>query len=216
MDISGWVAVISAGIALISLLTNYAILRRQVHIQAEQVSASLDADKAKWLGDVLHTFGEASALVQLRSVYPKEAFSEHQLELSNRFSILADQGRLYFPNISPETRGTHKLSAFRGARRPVLNGVILAYDVTRCLDQLDDVEDKELLGILFDLRRVVVSEVQFSTDPRRREAVLAQARKITAEQTSEARSEVRKLIKRVAALPGCVPSFERKGDEPQD
>lgn len=212
------IAGVSAIIALASLGANYFVLRRQVVIQAEQVSATLDADKSRWLGEVLTAFAEAAALVQSRSrdVYTTQAFNEKQLKLAHRFSILADLGRLYFPNLRPDRRGTHKLSAFRGARRPVLNGVILAHDVIRCLHRMDEFDDDHLLDILFDLRRVVVSEVQHSADPRRREAVLATARKVTAEQTTEARNEVTKLIKRVEALPVAKLSFDRRPNKEVD
>ncbi|MCI4665099.1 MAG: hypothetical protein MRY74_10310 [Neomegalonema sp.] len=209
LSASDWFALFSALVAIVSLFINFYVIRRQLGIQAEQVSAAIDAEKGRWLADVLHAFGDAAALVQSRlGVYTDHEFKQRRLDVANRLSVLADQGRLYFPNFSPEARGAEKPSAYRGARQPVLDGVILAFDVVRCLDRLHEIDEGELLDILFDLRRVVVSEVQFSTDPRRRETVLTLTRMVPAEQTSDSKQEIQKLLARVGQLPLRKVSFE--------
>lgn len=211
-----WVAAISVIVALLSLFANYTIVRRQVAIQAEQVGATLDAEKARWLGDVLAGFGEAAALVQARvGVYTPQEFTRRRIELANRFSALADLGRLYFPNVAPDDHGADKLGAYRGKRRPVLDAVVLAHDVVGCLDQAGDIADEPFIVILFDLRRIVVSEVQHSNDPRRREAILAQTRRMRLTGAGVPREAVRDVVARIAELPVQRLSFEAE-DLPAD
>lgn len=203
-----WIAAISAGVAVLSLVMNWMIIRRQLVIQAEQISATLDGEKAKWLAEVLTTFGDASALVQSRiGVYTEAEFLGRRIDIANRFSALADHGRVYFPNVAPDEYGNNKLYAFRGKRRPVLDAVILAHDVVASLDTQGRVPNELLVSLLFKLRRVVVSDVQMSIDPHRREALLEQARRMRREGGGVPREEVRALIGEAQALPNISLSF---------
>ncbi len=210
METSEWIAVGSAALAFASLVANWTIVRRQLVILAEQVGTTLDGEKARWLADVLGTYGDATALVQSRvGVYTPHEFTRRRLELANRFSALADQGRLYFPNIGAEAYGQGKHFAFRGKRRPILDALILAHDVVSCLDQSGDVPNAPLVELLFGMRRVVVSEVQYSIDPQRRDALLGQARRMNRDDSIVSREDVQTLVARACELPNIKLSFTR-------
>lgn len=211
MDASDWIAVASAALALLSLVANGFLVRRQLRIEAENLRASVDGEKLRWLEAVLGVFAESAALVLKPAPdagRPTSTRSDAQIGLAQRLSALADQGRLYFPNFDPEARGQNNLSAYRGARQPVLDAVILAYDLMRCLHRVPEQDRPEVADLLTQCRRLLVSDVQTSIDPRRREQLIEGLTQRTAKDRGKSQEAVAAIVARMRALPLEKVSFD--------
>ncbi|MEM9726140.1 MAG: hypothetical protein AAF909_11845 [Pseudomonadota bacterium] len=198
MGLSETVAVISALIAAISVWINIRVVNRQIDLQTEELRAAVDMEKTRWLGDALAVFAEAEA-VCLTDRETAIATGTH-LRLAQRFSILADQGRISFPNLRPEDRGRENPEAYQGIRQPAINAVILAHDVMQGLAELGGADGAAVQTLLFDCRRVLVSEVQRSVDPRRREQALRAQNLRSAAERDVSRGEIRRIIGAVRAF----------------
>lgn len=192
---SEMVAVVSAVIAAASVIMNIRVVNRQIDLQTEEVRAAVDAEKTQWLRETLEAFADAESLCLLG---PSGAGGENT-RIAQRFSILADQGRISFPNLRPGDRGHENPEAYQGVRQPAINAVILAHDLMQALPDLD-APGELLQSILFDCRRVLVSEVQRSVDPRRRaQALQAQTRRPKKER-EVTRGDVRQIIESLKEL----------------
>lgn len=190
--LSELVAVLSALIAAISVYLNIRVVNRQLALQTEEVLAAVDAEKTVWLRETLDVFAEAEALV-LNGAEAACREGAHK-RLAARFSVLADQGRISFPNLRPGDRGQENPEAYQGVRQPAINAVILAHDLVQALPGLSQHPSEMVQELLFDCRRVLVSEVQRSVNPRRRsQALQAQSRRSKKER-DVTRGDVRQII----------------------
>ncbi|MGB7372735.1 hypothetical protein [Pontixanthobacter sp.] len=85
-----------------------------------------------------------------------------------RLSSRIDTGRWYFPNSLEKGYGDEKEPAYRGFRQPLLDWVILAYDIFAGNRVFSDPR-----GMLLTCQRQFVSAVQEHIDPRsRKDAIL--------------------------------------------
>ncbi len=175
---SEWVAALSAFVALASAAISVRVLNRQLRIQLEQVRAAVDADKHLWFREVLRAFADLKALAAGGpAAFPEPDWTRRRIQARETLSALADEGRLYFPNFIDTAHGRHKQPAFRGWRQPALDAILVAHDLAAHLCDAPDVDATRAKQLLFDARRVFVSEVQSAIDPRRREALWTSARK---------------------------------------
>ena len=196
--LSELIAVLSALIAAVSVFLNIRVVNRQLALQTEEVRAQVDAEKTVWLRETLEVFSEAEAIC-LNGIEEACREGAHR-RLAARFSVLADQGRISFPNLRPGDRGQENPEAYQGVRQPAINAVILAHDLVQALPGLAEQPGEMLQAILFDCRRVLVSEVQRSVDPRRRaQALQAQSRR-SKQERDVTRGDVRKIIDSLRAL----------------
>lgn len=192
------VAVVSAVIAAFSVLMNIRVVSRQIALQSEEVRATVDAEKSAWLGETLEVFADAEAACLWN---PAEAArSGDHLRLAQRFSILADKGRISFPNLRPDDRGANNPEAYQGLRQPAINAVILAHDLMQALPSIAETPGERLQSVLFECRRVLVSEVQRSVDPRRREQALRAQFRRSKKDRDAGRGNVGKIMKEMRAL----------------
>lgn len=203
LPLEAWAALASALVAILSLLLNLRVVRRQTQLQGESLAAALDRDKAAWLEKLLDLFGEAAVLV--RDPAPMTERAPRARALAERFSAAADYGRLLFPNVNEASFGAHKLSAFRGERQPILDSVLLGYDLVRSLPELASTDAETLAAFLFDCRRIAVSEVQRSVDPRRRANVISSVTRRPKE-LEHRYGDVKDLVSRIQALGVANPS----------
>lgn len=192
------VALVSAGVAILSLVLNNQVVRKQIALQAEEIRAAVDIEKTRWLAETLDLFAEAEALTLGGWTTPER--EADRLRLAQKLSTQADQGRLSFPNLDPHRKGQENPLAYQGSRQPAIDAVILAHDLLIALPSLEGVDGKEMQRLLFACRRVLVSEVQKSVDPRRRaQALKAQSRrKATEVETSY--KEIRAIIEQMKAM----------------
>ena len=166
--VTEWVAVGSAGLALASFLLNWIVVSRQTAMQAEALKGQLDRDVLDWASETIDALSEGVWLARAHANAQNRAvLSEPIAKLSWRLSSLADRGRMFFPNLAPDEHGRDKPGAFQGYRPPVLDAVLFAlYQV----EQLTPTAPSTEMAMKFiqDCRRLLVTEVQYAVDPRRK------------------------------------------------
>jgi len=166
-------AIVSTVIALASLLLNFVLVRKQANIQIEDLKAQVDRDILSWSAGAISALSAAETSLRMaaKNKFPGE-FSAKLLSNSVELSAMADHGRLFFPNLPDPFHGSHKEAAFRGLRPPILDALVFAhYAVDRVPTDPDELE--RVADFMWLCRRMLVSEVQKSVDPRRRTRVLA-------------------------------------------
>ena len=174
-SLSDWVAVISALLALASLVLSWVVVRRQTQLQYESLKAQMDADVLAWAHEAIDLVSEGVALARGRgAIYGPGEFPRLVLETSQKLSAVADRGRLFFPNEAPHAQGLEKETAFQGFRPPILDAVVFSCSQVERIDPAQSGPDEDAAQFLRKCRRLLVSEVQNAIDPRRRGQMLKQ------------------------------------------
>ena len=172
-DANVWIGIASAALALISLVLNWLVVSRQTDLQAAGLKAKADAEIMEWANQAIDAISEGVALARGRGLaYGEGELRPRLLEVSNRLSALADRGRLFFPNQEHATHGAEKESAFKGFRPVILDTVIFAHYQLDRIDPSASGADLAACDYLVKCRRLLVSEVQDSVDPRQRGAMM--------------------------------------------
>lgn len=134
-SLSDWVAVISALLALASLVLSWLIVRRQTQLQYESLKAQMDSDVLAWAHEAIDLVSQGVSLARGRgAVYGPDEFPRLALETSQKLSAAADRGRLFFPNEAPGAHGQDKETAFQGFRPPILDAVVFTCSQVERLD----------------------------------------------------------------------------------
>jgi hypothetical protein len=171
--VNEWVAVLSAIVAVVSFGLNWLVVRRQTELQYETLRAEMDAEVIAWTHEAIDQVSQAIALARGRgATYSAEEMRRLSFETCQRLSSIADRGRLFFPNESPETHGRDKETAFQGYRPPILDAVVFASTRIGRLETAETEPDKDAAEFLAKCRRLLVSEAQNAIDPRRRGQML--------------------------------------------
>ncbi len=171
--VNEWVAALSAALALVSLILNWLVVRRQTAMQFESLKAQMDSEVLAWVHEAIDLVSQGAALARGRgAIYAADEFRRLALEAGQKLSSAADRGRLFFPNEAPDEHGQHKEAAFQGFRPPILDAVVFACGQVERLDAAGAEPDEEALAFLVKCRRLLVSEAQNAIDPRRRGQML--------------------------------------------
>lgn len=171
--VNEWVAVVSAVIALVSFGLNWLVVRRQTELQYETLRAEMDAEVISWAHEAITQVSHAATLARGRSVaYGADELRRLAFEACQSLSSIADRGRLFFPNESPETHGRDKEAAFQGYRPPILDAVVFASTRIGRMECAATEPDNDAAEFLTKCRRLLVSEAQNAIDPRRRGQML--------------------------------------------
>ncbi|MES1156959.1 MAG: hypothetical protein ABUL73_04175 [Alphaproteobacteria bacterium] len=171
--VNEWVAVSSAALALLSLLLNWSVVRRQIALQYESLKAQTDGEAMAWANEAIDQVSEGVLLARGRgAVFGGDEMRRRLLEVSQRLSSLADRGRLFFPNEDHHAHGQDKESAYQGFRPVILDAVIFAHYQLDRIDPNAVTPDQDACNYLVRCRRLLVSEVQNAVDPRRRGRML--------------------------------------------
>ena len=173
LSIEGWVAVVSAVLAVASLVLNWLVVRRQTELQFETLKAEMDAEVIAWSHEAIDQVSQGIALARGRGVaYVGDELARLVHETSQKLSSIADRGRLFFPNEAPDQHGQDKESAFQGFRPVILDAVVFACNRLARIDANAAGPDTEAAEFLSKCRRLLVSEAQNAIDPRRRGQML--------------------------------------------
>lgn len=166
-----FIAVGSAVIAAVGALFSVAETRRQRTIQLADLRQHIDATSIHWGNEAIDTLADAEALASLEAVGDVTRFQADCHKSAARLSALADRGRLFFPNMQPDTIKAEKESAYRGSRPPILDALIFACFEMRELGKGG--KGLHASAQYLDLcRRLVVSELQAHLDPRHRDKII--------------------------------------------
>ncbi|MGE0829273.1 MAG: hypothetical protein AB7O04_07980 [Hyphomonadaceae bacterium] len=170
--VNEWVAVGSAALALLSFIFNWLVVSRQTELQSETLKAEMDRDILGWTQETIDALSEGVWLARAHMAAQNRAELSDQISrLSWRLSALADRGRVFFPNIAPETHGQDKPGAFQGYRPPILDAVLFAlYQVEQLTPTAQSTD--AAMRFLQECRRLFVSEAQQALDPRRKGKML--------------------------------------------
>jgi hypothetical protein len=144
------------------------IAKEQADLQFEQVRLQRDSDILRWTERAIACMAECDGAVA--AIDPaKLAAGAHTLTtLQMRLSALIDQGRLYFPNEAPQSKGQGNPVAYQGERQRILTVLVRAYEALGAARGANDaVALDRVCQELVQLRRVFVSEAQVAIDPRR-------------------------------------------------
>ena len=153
--VNEWVAVLSAIVAVVSFGLNWLVVRRQTELQYETLRAEMDAEVIAWTHEAIDQVSQAIALARGRgATYSVEEMRRLSFETCQRLSSIADRGRLFFPNESPETHGRDKETAFQGYRPPILDAVVFASTRIGRLETAQTEPDKDAAEFLAKCRRL--------------------------------------------------------------
>jgi hypothetical protein len=173
LSLEGWLAVVSALLALVSLVLNWLVVRRQTQLQFETLKAEMDAEVIAWAHEAVDHVSQGISLARGRgATYGAEEFARLAHETAQKLSSIADRGRLFFPNEAPDQHGQDRETAFQGYRPPILDAVVFACSRLGRVDASASGPDKEAADFLTKCRRLLVSEAQNAIDPRRRGQML--------------------------------------------
>ena len=173
--VNEWVAVASAVVAVVSLVLNWLVVRRQTQLQFETLKVEMEADVVAWVHEAVDLLAEAELLARGRgTLYSADEFPRRARETGQKLSAVADRGRMFFPNDAPDKKGREKEAAFQGYRQPILDAVIFACGLLDRLAGEQGGADEAAVALLLKCRRLLISEAQNAVDPRRRNQMLRQ------------------------------------------
>lgn len=167
------VAVLSAFVALIGALFSRAETRKQQNLLHENLRHAVDAQSLAWGNQAINLLGQAAMFARTRQHQANDgAFLQHRVNLMLALSSMVERGRLFFPNIDPQSKGAEKEGAYRGSRPPILDAVMFAYYEIEALTRTSGPTAENSADYIDDCRRLLVSELQAHLDPRRRDTVV--------------------------------------------
>lgn len=167
------VAVLSAIVALIGAMFSRAETRKQQRILQENLRHAIDAQSMAWGNQAINLLGQAAMFARTRKHQTNDgAFLQQRVNMMLAISSTIERGRLFFPNIDPESKGAEKEGAYRGSRPPILDALMYAYYEIEALTRTSGPTAENSADFIDDCRRLLVSELQAHLDPRRRDAVI--------------------------------------------
>lgn len=167
------VAISSAFIAFVSAMAARRETRRQRDVQVERLRQEIDGASLAWGNRAIDILNRSAMLARTRELHQNDnSFKGAQFNMAVGLSTAVDQGRMFFPNISPDTKGAEKEGAFRGSRPPILDALMFAYYEVQALSRQGGPTGDNSAEFIEDCRRLLVSELQAHLDPRRRDEIL--------------------------------------------
>lgn len=167
------IAVSSAIVALVGAFISRLETHKQRALQLENLRQGIDAQSLAWGNACIDTLNRAALFARTRQFHQNEAsFLQQRVNLMLALSSLVERGRLFFPNINPNSFGGEKEGAYRGVRPPILDAVMFAYYEIEALTRQGGPTADNSAEFIDDCRRLLVSELQAHFDPRRRDAIL--------------------------------------------
>ncbi|MEM7492516.1 MAG: hypothetical protein AAF296_03990, partial [Pseudomonadota bacterium] len=121
------------------------------------------------------------------------AFLQQRINLMLALSTTVERGRLFFPNIDPDKKGTEKEGVYRGARPPILDALMFAYYEIDALTRTSGPTADNSADYIDDCRRLLVSELQAHLDPKRRGAIAGRYDNQRSSHRAEARERAKTL-----------------------
>lgn len=180
LNIGTVVAVVSAFASLIAIVVSLRTARDQRELSRhlaeeehlllfEQVRMQRDSDVIRWTKECIQVLSACEAFVDFSGTAGwSSGQQERYEELCLRLSALIDEGRLFFPNQEPESKGAKKPGAYKGERQLILTVLVRVYDLFKKADGWEDAgKRREAVTSINQLRRLYVSEAQIAIDPRR-------------------------------------------------
>lgn len=167
------VAILSAVIAVFGALVSRNETRKQRALQMENLRHSIDAQSLAWGNSCIDMLNRAAMFARTRQHQANDqSFFQQRVNMLLALSSLVERGRLFFPNIDPNSKGVEKEGAYRGSRPPILDALMYAYYEVEALTRQGGPTADNSADFIEDCRRLMVSELQAHLDPRRRDTVV--------------------------------------------
>ncbi|MEL6856950.1 MAG: hypothetical protein AAFO74_01105 [Pseudomonadota bacterium] len=167
------IALSSAVVAVIGAFISRSETRKQRALQLENMRHNIDAQSLGWGNACIDVLNKAAMFARTRQHQNNDAsFLQQRVNMMLAISSLVERGRLFFPNIDPNSKGGDKDSAYRGHRPPILDALMCAYYEVEALSRQGGPTADNSAEFIEDCRRLLVSELQAHFDPRRRDAVV--------------------------------------------
>ena len=113
------VAIVSAIVAFISAMAARRETRRQRQVQVERLRQEIDGASLAWGNRAIDVLNRSAMLARTRELHQNDnSFKGAQFNMAVGISTLVDQGRMFFPNIDPASKGAEKEGAFAGRVHP--------------------------------------------------------------------------------------------------
>jgi len=171
--VSAFVSLIAVGVSLKTAAEQRRLARHlaeeEHRLLFEQVRVVRDSDIIRWTAKCVSILAEIESEVAFSDTSNNNSSEQYRLnELSHKLSALIDQGRMYFPNQAPASKGGEKPPAYQGFRQVILTVLVRIYGAVSNFDPQSSADEREtLVNLLSDYRRRFVSEAQLAIDPRR-------------------------------------------------
>lgn len=196
------VTIVSALVAVGSAIIARGETRAQRRLKQAEILQQVDAECLDWGRRAIAVLSSAQELA-LRSTGQEGVIDrDAQSILRAQLSALIDEGRLYFPNLSPDGHGIENEAAFRGLRQPILDALYYAWVEAGELG-VGPRNSRDCCDFLFSCRRLLTSELQVHLDPRNKNRLLGRKDK-------EADTKLDDAIHRAGRL-GVVLAARRPG-----
>jgi hypothetical protein len=137
-----------------------------LHVADRAARNDVVSELRGWANDVIDLLSEASELCgEEGAMLSPDESSRRKSQLATRASSLWDRGRLFFPNVHQDVFGMHKPSAYSGLRPPILDMLMLSYELCRRIDAKPTVGDNPRRKAFVHLKREFVSTIQAAISP---------------------------------------------------
>ncbi|MDQ2776283.1 MAG: hypothetical protein M3Y57_15400 [Acidobacteriota bacterium] len=163
MQLSDTLSICALLVALVALLVSWYNLQTADRAARNDVIAELRG----WADAVIDLLSEAGELcgTEVATLVNPSDLSKQRLRLVTRASALLDRGRFFFPNLNKESYGTYKPPAFRGLRSPILDLLMLSFELLRSFDPQVASGDDPRRKAFTHLKRAFVSAIQLAISP---------------------------------------------------
>ncbi|MBA3068371.1 MAG: hypothetical protein FP825_07830 [Hyphomonas sp.] len=169
----GVIAVLSAGVAVISALIARGETKRQRKLQTERLRQSIDAASLDWGNAAIDALARTAMFARTRHLQANDgAFLANRANMLVALSTLVDRGRMFFPNLTPEKKGAEKEGAYRGHRPPILDALMWTFHELEAMTREGGPASEDSAAFIDECRRLLVSELQAHLDPRRMDQIV--------------------------------------------
>ena len=167
------VAILSAMVAVFGALISRKETQKQRALQLENLRHNVDSQSLAWGNACIDVLNRTAMFARTRQHQANDAsFLQQRVNMMLAISSLVERGRLFFPNIDPQSKGGEKEGAYRGSRPPILDALMYAYYEVEALTRQGGPTADNSAEFIDDCRRLLVSELQAHLDPRRRDTVV--------------------------------------------
>jgi len=211
------IAAASAIVALVGAFLARNETRKQRLIQVERLRTDIDQASLQWGVGAIDAMGRAAAFARTREQHANDnSFNGAKLNLAVALSTMVEQGRLYFPNIDPASKGAEKPGAYRGSRPPILDALMFAFYELQAVTRQGGPTGDNSGNFIDECRRLLVSELQAHLDPRRLDEVVERYDEQRADHRSDAIKRAGNLKASLSARrPEITIDGERKPVAPE-
>ena len=211
-----WTLIVTVGsavFAMIGAIASHLETRRQEKIRVETLRMHVDGASLDWGAAAIDVLGRMVMFARTRRQQSNDqSFQTNKVNLMMQLSSLVERGRMFFPNIDPEKKGAQKEGTYRGTRPPILDALVFAYYELEAMSRSEGPTGENTAAFFEDCRRLLVSELQAHTDPRRRDMILGRYDKQRRTHREEALSHSSSIKNRLKARRPQL-EFERPEDK---